>query len=269
MPPRRDRPSDAPARAEALEVVAVSADRTVGRVDRGVPISPDARGVPDPAFGNRGALISRAIETLALCGLLLALASVASAARVEDPDLGFTLDIPEGFEPDPAILGADRDFVHAFAKDDPAGGFSTIIVIERMRGTIGRERLDPAKLPPGFKGKLFTAKWNGFDVEATEVPEELNGVPTINYNAQVPLKREAIQLRVVGPQSKVKELRALLDQLLDGLKGETNWTTPPAPPAASRATGRGRFIVGLLACAAACAVILWLLMRRRRSNRVN
>jgi hypothetical protein len=208
------------------------------------------------------------VRILATSTLLL-LATLASAARVEDANLGFTIEIPEGFEPDPAILAADADFIHAFAKDDPAGGLSTIIVIERMRGTIGRERLDPAKLPPGFKGKLFTARWNGFDVEATEVPEELNGVPTVNYNAQVPLKREAVQLRVVGPRSKDKELRALLDRLLAGLKGETNWTTLPAPSAAAGAPRRSSVIAGVVVCAGACAAILWLLMRRGRSNRVS
>jgi hypothetical protein len=209
------------------------------------------------------------MRTLAVCILLLLLPTAGAAATFQDENLGFTVDIPEGFEPDPAVLGANRDFAHAFAKDDPAGGLSTIIVIERMRGTIGRERLDPGKLPPGFKGKLFTARWNGFDVEATEVPEELNGVPTVNYNAQVPLKREAVQLRVVGPRSKDKELRALLDQLLAGLKGETNWTTLPAPSAAAGAPKRSSVIAGVALCAAACAVILWLLMRRRRSNRIN
>jgi len=209
------------------------------------------------------------MRTLAVCTFLLMLPFVASAARVEDANLAFTIDIPEGFEPDPAMLAAKADFVHAFAKDDPAGGLSTIIIIERMRGTIGRERLDPAKLPPGFKGKLFTAKWNGFDVEATEVAEELNGVPTVNYNAQVPLKREAVQLRVVGPRSKDKELRALLDQLLAGLKGETNWTTLPAPSAAAGALKRNSVIAGVVVCTGACAAILWLLMRRGRSNRVN
>ena len=209
------------------------------------------------------------VRTLAVCTFLLLLPSLASAARVEDANLGFTIEIPEGFEPDPAMLAANRYFVHAFARDDAGGGLSTIIVIERMRGTIGRERLDPAKLPQGFKGKLFTAKWNEFDVEALELPEELNGVPTVNYNAQVPLKREAIQLRVVGPRSKDKELRALLEQLLGGLKGETNWTIPATPSAAARGAEHGRLIAGLLVCAAACVAILWLLMRRRRSNRVN
>jgi hypothetical protein len=62
-------------------------------------------------------------------------------------------------------------------------------------------------------------------VWAARAPEEVNGVPTVTLNAQVPLKPEAIQVGVVGPAAQEEELRGTLRSVLASLDGETNWLT--------------------------------------------
>ncbi len=194
---------------------------------------------------------------------LLLLRPVAWAAQVENADFGFSITIPDDFQPDPEVAATNADFIHAFTRADPDGGLATIIILERMRGRIGREKLDPAKLPPGFKGSVFTARWNDFEIEAIELPELLNGVPTINYNAQVPLKPEAIQVRVVGPQSRQAELRALLDQLLASLQGDSNWLRSSAPPALAASRHYTTMLVTALVVGIVLGlVVLWLIGRR-------
>lgn len=65
--------------------------------------------------------------------------SLAHAEQINDPDLKFSLVIPDDFVRDPQLAGAQPDFVHAFRKTEPQD-VGVAIIIERMRGTIGRER---------------------------------------------------------------------------------------------------------------------------------
>ena len=66
-------------------------------------------------------------------------------------------------------------------------------------------------------------KWQGYDVDAFEFPEEVAGAAFLNYNVQIPLKREAIQLTIFGPAARKAELKRLLNETLAGLQGESNW----------------------------------------------
>jgi hypothetical protein len=195
--------------------------------------------------------------------------AAALAVQVTHPTLGFSLTIPEGFEPSPEVAASNPDFVYAFRKegdaegDDPVG---TVIIVERMRGTIGRERLDPARV----KGRRVLAfKWKGFEIDGVEVPESADGIDFVNYNVQVPLKPEAIQLRVAGQRGRARELRALADGLLVSLDGQTNWLRSSAPPSLATSPQYGTLILGVtLLGVIAGFVVLWLLRRRTRRGTV-
>jgi hypothetical protein len=162
---------------------------------------------------------------IAVIANVLLLASRLSAGEtIVDDARGFTLALPDGFVANPDIVGARPDIVHGFVLGDPTDeDLDIILFIQKMRGTIGRERLRAEDLPSGFQGRLFTTQWQGFEVDAFEVPEQIGEIQTITYNVQIPLKRAAIQVKLFGPAEREAEMKSLLIEILTGLKGESNW----------------------------------------------
>ena len=161
--------------------------------------------------------------------LLLTLPSSAGETIVDEAR-GFTLTLPDGFVADPDLVGVAPGIVHAFVLGDPTDDdLDIILFIEKLRGTIGRERLKQEDMPPSFQGRLFTAQWQGFTVDAFEIPEQLGDIQTITYNLQIPLKRAAIQVKLFGPADRKSEMRRLTTEILAGLKGESNWIQSAAP----------------------------------------
>src|SRR5262245_13453736 len=78
---------------------------------------------------------------------------------VVDEAHGFKLALPDGFVRNNALAGAAPDVIHAFVLGDPTDEeLDLILFIEKMRGTIGRERLRPEHLPPGFAGRIMTRR---------------------------------------------------------------------------------------------------------------
>lgn len=197
----------------------------------------------------------------------LALVSSARAAQiVNDAQLAFTLTLPEGFEPAPRFVGQQPDIVHGFEYGKPdERGVRVILIIERMRGTLGREKLDPADFPAGAKGKLFDTTWDGFELQGFEVHEQLAEGEFITFNVQIPLKPEAIQVKLIGAAARRAELEQLLPQILGGLKGQSNWLRSAASPALDQSRG---YANTLLAVAIVSVIIgvafIWFVARRNR-----
>lgn len=175
-----------------------------------------------------GQHVARALTAIIL--VLCVIKILAADETVQNSDYGFTLTVPEGFRPNAEIAAAAPRILHAFVRGDPNDDqLDVMLIIEKMRRTIGREPLKPEDLPPGFQGRLFTTKWQGFDVEAFEVPEQLGEINTVTYNVQIPLKPVAIQVKLFGPADRKVELKSLLATILNGLHGESNWRPSLAP----------------------------------------
>src|SRR5690606_11539679 len=105
---------------------------------------------------------------------------------------GFRFTPPAGFVPDAQLASAGPDTIHGFVLDEPNNDcLRILLLIEKMRGTIGRERIDKKQLPPGFAGRISLTNWQAFEVECFEVPERLEGINALTYNVQIPLKRAA------------------------------------------------------------------------------
>ena len=201
-----------------------------------------------------------------ISAVLLLLTSVAYAGEtVVDDARGFTLTLPDGFEQNSELAGAAPDIIHAFVLGDPTDDeLDIILFIEKMQGTIGRERLKPEDMPPGFQGRLFTTTWQGFDVDAFAVPEQLGEIETITYNVQIPLKRAAIQVKLFGSVDREPELKTLLAEILAGLDGESNWTQSAAPfssMTSSRNYGTILLVFAIVLILGGL-VVLWLVSRR-------
>lgn len=195
---------------------------------------------------------------------LMPTSHLAAGETVVDDSGGFTLTLPDGFAANPDLVGAAPDIMHGFVLGDPTDEeLDIFLFIEKMGGTIGRERLKPEQMPPGSQARLVTTQWQGFEVDVFEIPEQLGEVQTLTYNVQIPLKRAAIQLKLIGSADRESELKSLLAEILDGLDGESNWIPSAAP--AVPATPAENYGVVLLGCAIVFVlgglVVLWLISR--------
>jgi hypothetical protein len=88
--------------------------------------------------------------TITVVFLFASSAAQAYGRSIKNAELGFTLVLPDRLQP---VAGSGGDTVAAFATSDPALEIPDLTgSVFRMRGTIGREHLDPSKasgMPPG------------------------------------------------------------------------------------------------------------------------
>jgi hypothetical protein len=146
----------------------------------------------------------------------------------------------------------------------------TFILVSRLGGVLGREKIDPKGV--GAKNPnitILSEKWKDFDVEVFRVPERAGNLQLLTFNAQVPLKPEAVQIAVIGEAASENELRSLLRSVLSSLDGSTNWLNTDQR-VSKLAEGITRlaitigvlviFVVGVLAIVAA---VVWYAVRKR------
>lgn len=172
--------------------------------------------------------------------------------------LGYRFRLPDGFIAFPAGK-SQPDVVDCWTElMPPSSGGALILCVQRMRGTLGRERLARKDLPAQIQLTTFT--WKGLEIDGLRTDTVQAGMPVVIYAAQVPLKPEAIQLIVAGPSSQQPRAEAILTSILASLEGETNWLT-----SAERA-GRFGTIVGWALGIAIAFVIIRLVLTRRRAQ---
>ncbi|MFT3685438.1 MAG: hypothetical protein QM783_11005 [Phycisphaerales bacterium] len=157
---------------------------------------------------------------IATSGLPLFAQPPASNTPVWDAS-GFTFTPPDGFDPLPQVVSQNPSIMYAYGRMGSARAV-TIVAIERLKGPIGRESME-SFVPKDRLGMISKAAWQGFTIDVFEVVEQVNGSEFVTYNAQVPLKPFAVQVKVFGPGADRAALRTLLDTMLRGLNGQTNW----------------------------------------------
>jgi hypothetical protein len=171
----------------------------------------------------RSAGCGRLVSGLLLAMMLLSCSSgTAMAQQVSHPTMGYTFNVPPGFVEAPEILATNPKFTHAFHKPMPGDDLGVMLIVERMGGTIGGGRVKQSDLPRGLNATLLVLQWQGVDIDVIEFTESSALGPFFNVNAQIPLKREAVQLKVAGKQAYSVEVRTAMAQTLGTLKGESN-----------------------------------------------
>jgi hypothetical protein len=169
---------------------------------------------------------------------------------ITDSKFGFTLNVPDGFKPNvnPHSL---PNILYAYVREKSAESPSDMyLFVEDLKGIIPQTPLDPKGFPPGFKGKLFTMPWQGLKVDTISVPEVVENVNVLTLNAQIPLRKRAIQIRLFGHADNETELKQILAKTLEGLNGESNWSaspgnTNPGSPEAQERDLKTNYIVKL------------------------
>jgi len=182
--------------------------------------------------------------------VLVANVSAIAGEKITHQDPGFTLEVPDGFEEVADPKQAGPQVIHFFVREVEGEELgNSILIIEKMPGTISRRRLAMENFPRGFQGNLFTTQWDGFEINANAIVEAADGERVITYNVQIPLKKNAIIVRVAGHMSQEKALLALLKETLAGLKGETSWAVadkgkPLLDPSTSAVSSDGMIMSG-------------------------
>ena len=180
-----------------------------------------------------------------LSTVLLLLQATANA------ELGYVMRLPDDFVAVPALGFASPDVVGCWAGEN-----HVLLCVQRMHAVLGREHLKPSDLPP--RSQLMTVKWHGLDIDAIRTDTAESGGAITIYTAQVPLRREAIQVVAAGPGARSREILATLNHVLGSLKGETNWLT-----STERAGRLGRIAGWLIGIAIGVLIVRMVITRRR------
>ena len=177
--------------------------------------------------------------------------------QVKNAELGYTLTLPDGFTDFPEGR-SQKDVVDCWTEATPVSANGAMVLcVQRMRGTLPREAMRQQDVPATTQVVSF--KWKGFDINGLRTVTSQAGKPVFVLVAQVPLRREAVQLVVGGPADQETRAQTLLAATLATLEGETNWLTS-SERAGRLGTAAGWWIgIG----GAVIAVLAW---RKRRAR---
>jgi hypothetical protein len=200
-----------------------------------------------------------------LGAVLLAVSPARSGETVSHQELGFRLTAPDGFVQAPERV--QGKVVYAFQRAPTGDPKATVVIaVTRLGGTIGRERLDPKEVAArNPRVTLVTEKWKEFEIDVSRVPEEAGGVQLVTFNAQVPLKPEAIQVAVIGEADREAETRGVLRSVLANLDGPSNWLTA-AERQSRLAEGITQLIITVCVLIS-IVVVVWSALRKRKTPR--
>jgi hypothetical protein len=165
---------------------------------------------------------------------MMAMPQVIPGSRVilNEP-LGFRIEIPGEFvdNPQPKSPRMLYSFLYVDMK-----GTATCINIERLGGWIRQETVGSefyaglrSQLPPDAQIERAPVSWKTHQLDAFGTQFSMGGRTLCAWVVQVPLSREAIQVGVGGPVESGEECHQLLNQLLAGLEGRSNWDPSSAP----------------------------------------
>jgi hypothetical protein len=184
-------------------------------------------------------------------------APVARIITNTDPD--FTMQLPAGFQDSKSPSSP----MYIWEQLDSQNLKTNVyIVIDRMQEL----SQTPFEKPPNVD-RMYTQKWQGWDITVyrvrTKIKNELNEEQVmVTRNAAVPLAGHAVKLQVTGPEAMDAQLDAMMKNLLAGLKGQTNWTTPE-----KRQSHVLWWAIGLVVATALTAAVLVLRKRQWKNRR--
>jgi hypothetical protein len=191
--------------------------------------------------------------------LLWLVAAAAAQSQVHNAELGYTLTLPQGFTEFPEAR-SQKDVVDAWSEATPTSPNGTVVIlVARMHGVLPREAMRQEDVPANTQVVSF--KWKSFEVSGVKTQTSQAGKPVFVLVAQVPLRKEAVQLSVAGPADQQARGQAIMEATLASLEGETNWLT-----ASERAGRLGTAAGWWIAIAVAAVLVLAWRKRRARSG---
>src|SRR5438046_9492021 len=158
------------------------------------------------------------------CLMLLLLRSAAAVqSQVRNPELGYSLIRPEGFTDCPAAR-SQKDIVESWSEATPvSAGGPLMLLVARMHGTLSREAMRQEDVPANTQVVSF--KWKGFDVSGLKTLTTQAGQSVFVLVAQVPLRKEAVQLSVARSEEQEVLGHAIMAAAHASLDAENDWLT--------------------------------------------
>ena len=181
-----------------------------------------------------------------------------SQAQATNAELGYRFALPSGFTAFPEAR-SQKDMVDCWSEATPVSAHGAMILcVQRMHGVLPREAMRQQELPATTQ--LVSFKWKEFDLQGLRsLVSPQGGEQAFVLVAQVPLRREAVQLFLSGPVDQEARGQTLLTETLASLEGESNWLT--STERAGRLGTAAGWWIGI--AAAAIAVLVW--RKRRRA----
>lgn len=160
-----------------------------------------------------------------ISALIIVIACGALTAKdIKNDELHFSLEVPKGFVDFPQGKNFSQDVIYSFVKGDISDQKPDIvIIIERMKGTISQKRLGKEAIPKGADIGYELYDWGNFKLECFVIKEKSGDIISHTRNIQIPLKKEAIQLKIIGLASKDEELKNITKSVLKSLNGVSSW----------------------------------------------
>jgi hypothetical protein len=144
-----------------------------------------------------------------------------NARHIDAPNLGFSFDLPDGYEPfDPATMRQGARLAYLIPSNEPV---KRVIAISQLDGVIPHTPIPNSVLATNRNVTLLKIGWRGLMIDGFRVPELPSGIRYVTLNVQVPLKGKAVQISFGGRADAEPSIRATAETLLSSLEGETNW----------------------------------------------
>ena len=177
--------------------------------------------------------------------------SAPSARTITHVDPDFAMQLPAGFRNNTSFSKPANTLFIWEQIDSRGGKTNAYIVIEKMP-----ELAQTPFAKPHNVERMYTQKWQGWDITVYLVRSKIKNErdeeqAMVTRNAAVPLAGYAVKLQVTGPEAMDAQLDALMKDLLAGLKGPTNWTTPE-----NRQSQALWWAIGLIAAVVLTAAVL-------------
>jgi len=188
---------------------------------------------------------------------LLSILVLLSQTQATNAELGYRFALPSGFTAFPEAR-SQKDMVDCWSEATPVSAHGAMILcVQRMHGVLPREAMRQQELPATTQ--LVSFKWKEFDLQGLRsLVSPQGGEQAFVLVAQVPLRREAVQLFLSGPADQEARGQTLMTEMLASLEGESNWLT--STERAGRLGTAAGWWIGI-----AVAVIAVLVWKRRRA----
>lgn len=188
----------------------------------------------------------------------LSILALVLQTQATSAELGYRFTLPSGFAAFPEGR-SQKDIVDCWSEATPASAHGAVILcVQRLHGVLPREAMKPEDVPATTQ--LVNLKWKEFDLQGLRSRAVQAGEPVFVLVAQVPLRREAVQLFFSGPADQATRGDSLMTETLASLEGESNWLS--ASERAGRLGTAAGWWIGI-----AVAVIAVLVWRKRRQAR--
>ncbi len=104
-----------------------------------------------------------------------------TAMRIQDDTIGFSFDLPDGYEPF-APSAKPSEYSHAFFRQVPNEP-TRVLLVKPLGGTLAPQRLRPEDLPPGGSVSLTAFNWRGLKVDGVRVVEQIGDTGCMSLEA--------------------------------------------------------------------------------------